>query len=199
MSKKNIFFLAVGVFLGAALAGYGLPRLFPYTFHGMVLQAPEPAPEFALTDQYHQPVSLKRFEGKLVILFFGYTSCPDVCPATLGVLSQAMQLLGQEAEAVQVLYISVDPARDTPERLAEYVTHFNPNFLGVTGTPEEIAQTAALYGVYYEIQEKEAEEIYWIDHTASLMVIDQQGRLKLVLPFGVSAEEVAADLRRLLR
>lgn len=199
MSKKNILLLSIGVFLGAGLAGIFLPRLFPYSFHGMIIQAPETAPEISLTDHSGQPTTLKRFQGKLVILYFGYTSCPDVCPASMGVLGKALEALGEKAEEVQVLFITVDPARDTPARLADYVTHFHPTFLGVTGTPDEIAQAAALYGIYYEAQPTEVEDIYWMDHTASTMVIDQKGRLKLVWPFGVTVEDVAADLRMLLK
>ncbi len=199
MSRKNLFILTVGVFLGATLAGFLLTRLFPYAFHGVILQAPELAPNFSLTDYTGSPTSLKRFDGKLIILYFGYTNCPDVCPASLGVLSQALKLLGKKADKVQVLFITVDPARDTAERLVTYLTHFNPNFIGLTGSPEEIAQVASLYGVYFEAQPSESKGIYWMDHTASTMVIDQEGRLKLVWPFGVTAEDVASDLRMLLK
>lgn len=199
ISKKNFFILTIGVFLGAVLAGFLLTRFFPYTFHGVILQAPEQAPEFSLTDYTGTPTTLKRFDGKIVILYFGYTNCPDVCPASLGVLSQALKLLGKKADKVQVLFITVDPARDTAERLVTYLTHFNPNFIGLTGSLEEIAQVAALYGVYFEAQPSESEGIYWMDHTASTMVIDEEGRLKLVWPFGVTAEDVASDLRMLLK
>lgn len=199
IGTRGFLTLFFGIFLGAALAGYSLPRLLPYTFHGVILQAPSAAPEFTLTDHTGQPVNLSDFQGKLVVLFFGYTQCPDVCPMTMGVVAQAFERLGKQADEIQVLFISVDPARDTLERLSEYVTHFNPNFLGITGSPEALAQTASLYGVYYEIQDEEAPDVYWIDHTASMMVIDRDGRLKLVLPFGVTAEDVAADLRMLLK
>lgn len=199
MSKKNILILTMGVFLGAALSGFLLTRYFPYTFHGVILQAPAPAPDFSLTAHTGTSASLKQFDGKLVIMFFGYTNCPDVCPATLGVLSQALKSLGKKADKVQVLFVTVDPARDTAKRLETYLTHFNPNFIGLTGSLEEIAQVAALYGVYFEAQPSESEGSYWMDHTASTMVIDQEGRLKLVWPFGVTAEDVASDLRMLLK
>ena len=198
MRLKTILLLSVGVFCGAALAGIALPRLFPYTFHGTILQAPDTAPDFSLTTHTGQPASLRDFRGKLVVMFFGYTHCPDVCPATLGVTAKAMDLLGKKAEDIQVLFITVDPERDTPERLTEYITYFDPNFTGLTGTPEEIAQVAALYGVYYARQAAEGEG-YWLDHTASTLVIDRTGRLKLILPFGTSAEDMAADLRMLLK
>ena len=199
MSKKNILILTIGIILGAALAGITLPRLFPYTFHGTILQAPDTAPDFSLTTHTGQSANLGDFRGKLVVMFFGYTHCPDVCPATLGVTAKAIDLLGKKAEDVQVLFISIDPVRDTPEKLAEYVTYFHSEFTGLTGTPEEIAQVAALYGVYYAKQEGASESEYWMDHTASVLTIDRTGHLKLILPFGVTAEDMAADLRMLMK
>ncbi|MCB9133899.1 MAG: SCO family protein [Anaerolineales bacterium] len=199
MSKKNLFLLTIGIFFGSALAGYTLQRFFPYTFHGLVLQEPKAAPEFLLTDHNGQLAKLSRFQGKIVILFFGYTNCPDVCPTTLSTLAKALSRLGKKASDVQVLFVSVDPTRDTQEQLAAYVTQFDPDFLGLTGNPGAIAQTAADYGIYYEVQPGESEDVYWIDHTSTIMVIDPRGRLRLVLPFGVSAEDVAADLQRLLK
>jgi len=199
MSKKSILLLTIGIFLGATIAGFTLTRLFPYTFHGTILQAPDTAPDFTLTAHTGQSASLRDFRGKLVIMFFGYTHCPDVCPATLGVTAKAMDLLGKKAEDVQVLFISFDPERDTPEKLAEYVTYFHPEFTGLTGTPEQIAQVAALYGVYYAKQDADSENDYWMDHTASILIIDRTGHLKLILPFGVNAKDMAADLRMLLK
>lgn len=199
MSKKTILLLSIGIFIGSTIIGYALQHFYPQPFHGHVLQAPDAAPEIWLTDHTNQPVSLSRFRGKLIVLVFGYTNCPDVCPLTLGTLAQALTLLRKKASDVQVLFISVDPIRDTPEKLATYVSRFNPAFLGLTGVPEAIAQAAQAYGIYYEVQPGGSEEVYWIDFTPNLMVIDPQGLWKLVLPFGVSAEDVAADLQRLLK
>lgn len=198
--KKSVWIFVLGLILGLALiALIALPRMRPYTFHGTVLQSPQPAPDFELTASHGQKVSLKDFEGKLVMLYFGYTFCPDVCPATLSELRGAMKLLGSQAEDVQVIMISVDPGRDTPEMLADYVTHFDPSFLGVTGTPEEIAQVATLYGIFYEAHEGTAATGYLVDHTATVMVIDQDSHLKLVFPFGTPAEDIADDLFHLLK
>ena len=176
-----------------------LPRLQPYTFHGTVLQSPQPAPDFELTASHGQKVSLQDFEGKLVMLYFGYTFCPDVCPATLSELRGALELLGGQADEVQTIMISVDPERDTPEMLAEYVAHFHPSFMGVTGTPEEIAEVATLYGIFYEAHEGTEATGYLVDHTATVLVIDQDGHLKLVFPFGEPAENIAEDLEHLLK
>jgi protein SCO1/2 len=114
-------------------------------------------------------------------------------------IAGAMDILGKDASQVQTIMVSVDPERDTPEQLAEYVAHFDPNFLGVTGTPEEIAELATLYGIYYEKHEGSEASGYLIDHTATVMVIDQEGYLKLLLPFGTTAQDMADDLAYLLK
>lgn len=171
----------------------------PYQYHGLLLDSPTTAPDLTLTDQSGQPASLSDFRGKLVLLYFGYTFCPDVCPTTLGTVNQALGLLGAKADDVQLVMISVDPERDTPPVLASYLANFNPTFVGLTGTPEEIASAATPFGVFYEKHEGSAATGYLVDHTASLMVLDRDGRMRLVLPFGTSAEDIASDLRQLLR
>jgi protein SCO1/2 len=197
--KKTIWIFLLGIVAGfVIIALVALPRLRPYTFHGTVLQSPQPAPDFELTASHGQKISLKDFEGKIVMLYFGYTFCPDVCPATLFELRSALELLGQQADEVQTIMISVDPERDTPEMLAEYVAHFHPSFIGVTGSPEEIAEVATLYGIFYEAHEGTAATGYLVDHTATVMVIDQSGHLKLVFPFGEPAENIAEDLSHIL-
>lgn len=173
-------------------------RLRPYQFHGTVLQSPQPAPDFTLQGATGN-VSLSDFRGKMVILYFGYTYCPDVCPASMSAVAGAMEIIGKKAERVQVIMVSVDPDRDTPAEIDAYAKHFNPNFVGVTGSAEEIAQVATLYGIYYAKEEGSAASGYLVEHTATLMVIDERGALKLLLPFGVTAEEIAADLNYMLR
>jgi protein SCO1 len=110
-----------------------------------------------------------------------------------------MELLGKKAADVQVLFVTIDPERDTPEQLARHLPYYNPDFLGLTGSLEESAQVATLYGIYFEKQEGDSAADYLMDHTASVMVIVREGRLKLVLPFGVAAEDMAADLERMMR
>ena len=198
--KKSIWIFSLGLVVSLALIVLiALPQLRPYTFHGTVLQSLQPAPNFELTASHGKTISPKDFEGKLVILYFGYTFCPDVCPATLSELRGAVELLGNRAGDVQTIMISVDPERDTPEMLAEYVAHFHPSFIGVTGTPDEIAEVATLYGIFYEAHEGTAATGYLVDHTATVMVIDQEGHLKLVFPFGTPAEDIAEDLEQLLK
>jgi len=188
--------LAVIVMLIGLTAGVYFFR--PHTFSGTVIQSPEPSFDFTLTSSKGE-VSLSDFRGKLVVLYFGYTFCPDICPATLANIGQALRNMGSKADDVQVIMISVDPERDTPEKLAEYVAHFYPTFIGVTGTEEQLAEVASLYGIFYQkVQGSEATN-YLVDHTATTLVIDREGYLKLVLPFGVTIDEIAGDLKYMLR
>ncbi|MCB9419825.1 MAG: SCO family protein [Ardenticatenaceae bacterium] len=193
MKRISLIFLTIVVVLTTVLAA-----CTPYEFHGTILQSNTEAADFTLMSSNGQRVSLDNFRGKLVVLYFGYTFCPDVCPATLVEIAGAMDILGEDARNIQTIMISVDPERDTPEQLAEYVAHFDPTFLGVTGTPEQIAEIATLYGIYYEKHEGTAASGYLIDHTATVMVVDQDGYLKLLLPFGTTAQDMADDLAYLL-
>jgi protein SCO1/2 len=187
--------LAIIILLGAAFY-----FLRPHTFHGTVFQSPEEANNFTLNVADGKTVNLSDYRGKIVLVYFGYTFCPDVCPATLGAVTQALKQLGAKADKVQLIMVSVDPGRDTPDKLAEYVTHFNPTFIGGTNTPEEIARIASLYGVFYEISgQTTSNGDYLIDHTATLMAIDRDGFLKIVFPFGVTSDELADDLKYMLR
>ncbi len=190
--------LLIIVLLGVSWVGY--QRFRPHAFHGMVLQSPQPAPDFTLTGAGGQPVSLRDFRGKIVLLFFGYTFCPDVCPTTMRDLARAMEILGpKKAQRIQVIFVSVDPERDTPDHVAEYARTFNPNFIGLTGTPDEIAQVATMYGIYYKKREGTPATGYLVDHTATVTVINQEGYIKLIFPFGTSAEDIADDLAYMLR
>jgi len=170
----------------------------PHVFHGTVIQSPEQAFDFTLTD-VNGDVSLSDYRGKLVLIYFGYTFCPDICPATLANVAQALRTMDTKADDVQLIMISLDPERDTPKKLAEYVAHFHPSFIGITGSKEQLDETASLYGIFYEKTEGAVNTGYMIDHTATLLVIDREGYLKLVFPFGVTANEIADDLKYMLR
>lgn len=197
--KNRQWILFLGIVLGLGLVTLlGIPRLIPHNFHGTVLQSLSKAHDFTLISHTGQRVRLSDYRGKLVLLYFGYTFCPDVCPATLYEITRAMELLGEDADEIQLIMISVDPERDTPSKLAEYVTHFNPTFLGVTGTPEQIAEVATFYGIFYEVNPGSVATGYLVDHTATVTVIDQDGYVKLIFPFGTPAEAIAEDLDYLL-
>lgn len=193
--KIKIFVLVIAIILGVTVGVYFLR---PHTFHGTVIQSPDRSHNFTLSSAAGK-VSLSDFRGKLVLIYFGYTFCPDICPATLANVGQALRELGDDAEDVQLIMISLDPERDTPEKLAEYTAHFHPSFIGVTGSPEQLAEVASLYGIFYQKTEGSAASGYLIDHTATLMAIDREGYLKLVFPFGVTVPEIADDLKYMLR
>lgn len=154
--------------------------------------------DFALTDHHGNPRRLADFRGRAVVLFFGYTQCPDVCPTTMGNMREVMQVLGTEAAKVQVLFVSVDPERDTPQLLAQYVPAFHSSFLGLHGDAAAIEATAKEFKVFYRKQAGSSPTTYSVDHTAGSYVFDPRGRLRLYLRHGETPERVAQDLRRLL-
>lgn len=183
------------------LAGLAVGVYFfrPHTFHGTVIQSPSPSFNFKLSG-VNGDVTLSDYRGKLVLIYFGYTFCPDICPATLANVGQALRGLSEkQANDVQVIMISLDPERDTPEKLADYMSHFYPTFIGVTGSDEQLAEVTSLYGIFYQKSPGKTAETYLIDHTATLLVIDREGYLKLVFPFGVTVDEIADDLKYMLK
>ena len=142
---------------------------------------------------------LADFRGKAVVVFFGYTQCPDVCPTTLAALAEAMKELGPDADRVQVLFITVDPERDTPALLAQYVPAFDPRFLGLYGDAEATARTAKEFKIIYQKSPGSSPGTYTMDHSAGTYVFDPQGRLRLYVANGQGADVFAHDLRELLR
>lgn len=193
--KIKVFISVMAVVLGLAV-GYYFFR--PHTFHGTVIQSPEPSYNFTLTSSSGD-VSLTDYRGKLVLMYFGYTFCPDICPATLANVGQALRDLGSRADDIQVIMVSLDPERDTTEKLSDYVDQFHPSMIGITGTKEKLDEVASLYGIFYQKAEGSDATGYLIDHTATLLVLDREGYLKLVFPFGVTSQEIADDLKYMLR
>lgn len=156
------------------------------------------AADFKL-DSLQGPLRLDDFRGKVVVLYFGYTFCPDICPTSLALLAQALSSLeDKQLNQVQGIFISVDPARDTPERLAEYARFFHPSLLGATASPDSIAQLAKAYEVGYVLQAPDGEGNYAVDHTSVTYLVDTEGRLAARLPHETPPAEIAAAIRRLL-
>jgi len=143
------------------------------------------------------PVALSRFRGKVVLLYFGYTWCPDICPTNLAIIALALRALEPaEREQVQVMFVSVDPQRDTPERLRDYAAYFHPDILGVTGSDAELAQAAALYGAAYRRSEQSDSAMgYTVDHSAYTYVVDPRGRLVATLEHATPSETLVATIR----
>ncbi len=185
----------VGLGLGAWLA----IRFWPHRYHGLLLEPANPVADFALLGPDSRPVRLSDFRGKLTVLYFGYTWCPDVCPTTLAELARGLGGLGRRADQVQVLMITVDPERDTPEVLARYLANFDARFIGLSGTAEQIAAAATPLGIYFEKHAGTAATGYLVDHTATIAVIDQDGYLRLVFPPNTPGEDIASDLSHLLK
>jgi len=150
-----------------------------------------------LTDHTGRPRRLEDFRGKAVVVFFGFTHCPDVCPTTLADIAGAVKKLGPDAERIQVLMVSVDPERDTPQALAQYVTAFDPRFLGLRGDLAATKKVAAEFKIYFEKRKQGAG--YTVDHSAQSYVLDPQGRLRLLVRHDRIAQDLAGDLRTLLR
>ena len=152
----------------------------------------------ALTDHNGRSVSLDSFRGRLVVVFFGYTHCPDVCPTTLSDMAQAMKLMAPDLAAkVQVLFVSVDPERDTSETLKAYVPYFHPDFLGLRGSAEEVAAAAKEFRVVYRKHMAPGATGYLVDHSAGSYVLDRAGRLRLYLPYAHPPAAIAHDLTTL--
>ena len=152
----------------------------------------------ALTDHTGAARTLADWRGKVVVLFFGFTQCPDVCPTTLATMADVMKRLGPEADRVQVLFVTVDPERDTQAVIGPYVTAFDPRFVGLYGDRDATARAAREFKVFYQKVPGKTEGTYGIDHTAASYVIDAQGRLRLYVRHQQTAEDLAADLERLL-
>jgi protein SCO1/2 len=205
---KRLLFLLAGIGVGLALTAtvtfigrqlVGPASIDPAELHGMVLDSPRLAPDFTLKDAAGRPVRLSDYRGRLALVYFAYASCPDVCPATMSDLAQAVKALGDQAKDVQVIFITIDPERDTPELAAQYARAFHPDFVGLSGTPEEIAAVASPFGVFYQKQTGTGASGYVMEHTSLITVIDREGYIRLLWPSGVESTDMAADLRRLLR
>jgi protein SCO1/2 len=191
MKTNRLFWLALAVLLAACGPGP--------SFRGSVLDEPLPVPDFALTDQYGGTFRLSDQRGRAVLLFFGYTSCPDVCPTTLATWRQAHQALGTDASQVRFVFVTVDPERDTPERLGLHVNAFNPDFVGLTGTPAELEAVYQIFGVFYERDDASGSALgYLVSHTATAFLLDPDGRWRVRLTYGTPAEDIVHDVRQLL-
>lgn len=169
-------------------------------FHGMPINQADFGRDFLLNDPTGQPRRLRDFRGKAVVIFFGYTQCPDVCPTTLSTMAEVMHLLGEDAKRIQVLFVTLDPARDTRDLLKNYVPRFHPSFIGLSGDEAATAAVAREFRVYY-LKHPGSPEVpgsYSLDHTANSYLFDPQGRLRLAEKQGENAEAIAADLRLLL-
>lgn len=191
MWLRNLFVLLLVVLL----AGCEKPKL-PSPFHASDIGAMFTQADFRLTDHNGKTRTLADFRGKVVVLFFGYTHCPDVCVTTLADLAQVMRLLGSDADKVQVLFITVDPERDKAELLAQYATAFHPSFLGLHGDAQATAQAAKAFYVAYE--KRPTASGYNMDHSVGAFIVDPGGKVRLRAPLAQRADWLVDDIRKLL-
>jgi protein SCO1/2 len=192
--RARAAFAGVVAALVLAACGSGAP-----TFQASDVTGTAYGRDFALTGHDGRPRTLADFRGKVVVLFFGYMHCPDVCPTTLATLAEAMRRLGDDAARVQVLFVTVDPERDTPDLLARYVPAFHPTFLGLSGDADATARVAKDFRVFYEKRAGSAPQTYTVDHSAGTYIYDPQGRLRVYVSYGQGPDVFVHDIRELLR
>ena len=198
-TRRPLIYLAgAGILLLVAL--FAIWWFRPPEMNGVLLQSPQPAADFTLTASTGERVSLSDLRGQYVLFYFGYTFCPDVCPTTLNDLADMGQELGERRmDEVQVVFVTVDPERDSVEHLASYLPHFDPEFLGMTGTADEIDAVASQFGIFHQRHEGSEATGYLVDHTSTITVVDPEGYVRLIFRYGTSGEEMASDLKYLIR
>ena len=202
MKNKKVFRILI-VILCLILIGWGiiLCQIMDVKskadFYGNIYE--REAPGFTLTDHNGSRVSLSDYDDKVVLIFFGYANCPDICPMTMSAVNNVMNELGDNSQKVQVLFVSVDPERDTEEKLKSYMNYFNDRFVGLTGTPEEIDRVADDYNVFYEKEYVDSASEYLIGHNSSVLLITPDGEIFLRYPQNrMDPASIAADIERLL-
>lgn len=193
--RRAVLSAAAIVGLAPVLSACGKKEL---TFIGSDITGTKLGQDMAMVDGSGQVRTLADYKGKVVLVFFGFTQCPDVCPTAMAELAQTMELLGDDAAKVQVLMVSVDPARDTPEILSAYVSAFHPSFVGLTGTPEQLSNTAKSFKAYYAKSPGPTPDQYSMDHASSFYLIDTDGEARVLVSGSASAQEIASDIQQLL-
>ena len=200
MRARLIAFIVAGFLIGA-LAGAAV-LLVTTPQGGQPVQSSGTAlvgGPFSLVGADRKPVTDRDFRGRYMLIFFGFTHCPDICPAELQVIAQALDQLGGKAKSVVPIFITLDPERDTPEAMANYVKSFGSNFVGLTGSPEAIAAVAKAYRVSYaKVENKDSTSDYSVDHSALVYLMDPEGRYVTHFSYGLSADQMAVKLGKLL-
>jgi protein SCO1/2 len=197
MKNSGFWFLLVLIAAVGVVFGFVVER--PYTFRGSVIDPAVPAPQFSLPSSQGEEYSLVSRTGKFVLIFFGYTYCPDVCPTTLYEMKEIKARLKDKAENIEFVFITVDPERDTLEQLTRYLASFDGSFFGLTGTTEQLEMVWKDYGVYREIQETDNSLGYLVDHTSRLYLINSQGELMMTYLYETTLDEIVSDLNYLIK
>ncbi len=200
MDKKTLLVGAIALLVitvvSAATFFFSLPAVFRGTTYG---EPYPPAPQIELTQTDGKEFRLTDQKGKITLLFFGYTSCIDVCPTTMAELKRVMEGLGDSADSVKVVFVTVDPERDTPDKLQAYIDHFSPDFIGLSGSIDNLEKVWSDYGLYREITPpEEGEQGYSVDHIARVSLIDTDGNLRLSYAFQTPVGDIVHDIKLLL-
>jgi protein SCO1/2 len=194
LSHTRRYFLSALAVLALAACSPDKPK-----FNAIDITGADYAKGFTLTDHNGQSRSLSDFKGKVVVLFFGYTQCPDVCPTSMVELAEVKRLMGADGDKLQGVFVTVDPARDTAELLKAYMANFDPTFVAFIPTPEQLAVVAKDYKIYYKKVDGKTPTSYTMDHSAGSYVYDTQGNLRLYSRYGVGAQVLAQDIQTLLK
>ncbi|QNK69531.1 SCO family protein [Variovorax sp. PAMC26660] len=194
LRRRNLLLLAGGL---AALSVAGCDKVLPASFNGVDISGAKYAQDFRLTDPDGHERTLADYKGKAVMMFFGFTQCPDVCPTALVRAAEIRRLLGADGERLQVIFVTVDPERDSPVVLKAYTQAFDPSFIGLYGDMQRTSETAKDFKVFYK--KVPTGSSYTMDHSAFSYVFDPKGKIRLVLRHEQSAEECAQDLRQILK
>jgi protein SCO1/2 len=193
MNRRHVLALAAAS-LALAACSESKPK-----FNAIDLTGADYAKDFHLPDTDGKMRSIEDFKGKVVAVFFGYTQCPDVCPTTMAELAQAKKQLGADGDKLQVIFITVDPERDTPKVLKACMANFDPSFIGLVPTPDQLAQVAKDFKVYYKKAEGPTPTSYTMDHSAATYVYDPEGHLRLYARYGAGPQVMASDIEKLLK
>lgn len=199
MQKRNFLHLLAtnGLLLGASGLLSACTKEGP-AFRGVDISGADYARDFSLSDHNGQLRTLKDFPGKVIVVFFGYTQCPDVCPTSLQELAEAKKLLGNDGQNLQGIFISVDPARDQTAMLKEYMVNFDPSFLALRPTPEQLPALTKEFKIYYKKVDGATPTSYTLDHSAGSYIYDTTGKLRVYARYGSGAPTLAEDIRTLL-
>lgn len=199
MRARHYLILGIAILIGLVLTAGLLRASQRHTFQGSFIEDEVQAADFELTDQHGNPYRLSAQEGKIVLLFFGYTHCPDVCPATLSDFEKIQAELGKKAGQVEFVFITTDPQRDTPEQINRYLTNFAGGIRGLTGSQHDLEKVWNAYGVYRESASQGDAEDYLVDHTSRTYLIDRKGNLRVTYTFGTESQAISGDISHLLQ
>ena len=199
MNKRRALELMTGAAAALGLLGLSGCTQAPATFNAVDMTGADYAKNFSLADADGQVRKLEDFKGKVVVLFFGYAQCPDVCPTTMTEMAQVKELLGKDGDKLQVLFVTVDPARDTPTVMKAYMAAFDPGFIALIPTPDQLIAMSKDFKAYFKKVDGSTPTSYSMDHSAAQYIYDPQGRLRLYARYGTGVAPMVADIQALLK